>query len=351
MGVGMRGPGEKQLEVDRRLAQKRIHDLKQELAKVEQRRERQVKARKEAPTVSLVGYTNAGKSTLMNALTQAEVLAEDKLFATLDTRTRRWQLPGWGTVLLSDTVGFIRDLPHSLVASFKSTLEETRQAELLLHVADASSPTVFNQISAVYSVLTDLGIEEKDTLLVLNKIDAIRDPATLNRVLDRYPNAITVSARSAKGLTLLTEAVGEALGREFLDLEIDVDATDGRLLAFLAAKGEVVSQTCDETTITVRVRMPTGAMGQVHRSALAIRPADGELVAADPATDSAKPDQIVSDEDEDTAEKEIPESPATVCDEQLRDVSNTDSPSKPLEQPDPLPLTDNPVSDNSTEVA
>jgi GTP-binding protein HflX len=349
MGVGMRGPGEKQLEVDRRLAQKRIHDLKQELSKVEQRRERQVKARKEAPTVSLVGYTNAGKSTLMNALTQADVLAQDKLFATLDTRTRRWQLPGWGTVLLSDTVGFIRDLPHSLVASFKSTLEETRQAELLLHVADASSPTVFNQISAVYSVLTDLGIEEKDTLLILNKIDAIRDPATLNRVLDRYPNAITVSARSAKGLTLLTEAVGEALGREFLDLEIDVDATDGRLLAFLAAKGEVVSQTCDETTITVRVRMPTGAMGQVHRSALAIRPADGEHASAGLATDSAELDRTESDQD--TAEKESPESPATVCDEQLPEVSSTDSPSKPSEQPDTLPLTDNPVSDNSTEVA
>ena len=157
MGVGMRGPGEKQLEVDRRLAQKRIHDLKQDLGKVERRREQQVRARKEAPTVSLVGYTNAGKSTLMNALTDADVVAKDKLFATLDTRTRRWPIQGWGTVLLSDTVGFIRDLPHALVASFKSTLEETRQADLLLHVADASSPSVFHQISAVYNVLQGIG--------------------------------------------------------------------------------------------------------------------------------------------------------------------------------------------------
>ena len=274
MGVGMRGPGEKQLEVDRRLAQKRIHDLKEDLAKVEQRRERQVRGRKEAPTVSLVGYTNAGKSTLMNVMTDADVMAEDKLFATLDTRTRRWQLPGWGTVLLSDTVGFIRDLPHSLVASFKSTLEETRQAELLLHVADASSPTVFNQISAVYSVLTDLGIEEKDTLLILNKIDAIHDPAVLNRVLDRYPNAIPVSARNKKGLPALIEAVGEALGREFLDLEVDIDPTDGRLLAYLSAKGELMDQKCTDSLITVHVRMPTGAMGKVHRSAIAIRPAN-----------------------------------------------------------------------------
>lgn len=324
MGVGMRGPGEKQLEVDRRLAQKRIHDLKQELLKVEERRERQVRGRKERPTVSLVGYTNAGKSTLMNALTEANVVAQDKLFATLDTRTRRWQLPGWGTVLLSDTVGFIRDLPHSLVASFKSTLEETRQAELLLHVADASSPTVFNQISAVYGVLTELGIEEKDTLLVLNKIDAIHDPATLNCVLDRYPNAITVSARSAKGLTLLTEAVGEALGREFLDLEIDLDPADGRLLAYLAAKGEVVSQNCTETVITVHVRMPTGAMGQVHQSAIAIRPAGGESMTA-PSTES----DSLGD----------PAREAHEHDDSNEGVTDT------------LPLTDNPVSDNSTEVA
>ena len=284
----------------------------------------------------------------MNALTEADVLAEDKLFATLDTRTRRWQLPGWGTVLLSDTVGFIRDLPHSLVASFKSTLEETRQAELLLHVADASSPTVFNQISAVYSVLTDLGIEEKDTLLILNKIDAIRDPATLNRVLDRYPNAITVSARSSKGLTLLTEAVGEALGREFLDLEIDVDATDGRLLAFLAAKGEVVSQTCNETTITVRVRMPTGAMGQVHKSALAIRPADGELtspdvVPADIATDPGARQHSGSTSPNEK-DADLPKSTADT-------KASTHSDNQTSEASDSVQTTDNPISDSSTEVA
>lgn len=309
MGVGMRGPGEKQLEVDRRLAQKRIHDLKEDLAKVEKRRERQVRARKEAPTVSLVGYTNAGKSTLMNAMTDADVMAQDKLFATLDTRTRRWQLPGWGTVLLSDTVGFIRDLPHSLVASFKSTLEETRQADLLLHVADASSPTVFNQISAVYGVLTELGIEEKDTLLVLNKIDAIHDPAVLNRVLDRYPNAIPVSARSNKGLSTLIEAVGEALGREFLDLEIDVDPADGRLLAYLSAKGEVVSREYTDTVVTVRVRMPTGAMGQVHRSAVAIRPADDLLDFTEEHVD----DDGISEESVSLEDSTVPDPPSEVA--------------------------------------
>ncbi|MDM4018363.1 GTPase HflX [Roseiconus lacunae] len=271
MGVGMRGPGEKQLEVDRRLAQKRIHDLKQELSKVESRRQRQVASRRDAPTVSLVGYTNAGKSTLMNALTEAEVLAEDKLFATLDTRTRRWHLPQWGTVLLSDTVGFIRDLPHSLVASFRSTLEETRQADLLLHVADASNPDVFAQISAVYKVLSELEIEEKDTLLVLNKIDAIESPAMLNRVLDRYPNAVPVSAADGKGFESLIEAVGDALGREFIDLDVEVHPGNGKLLAFLAAKGEIASQTFESEVVRLRVRLPVSALGPVRQAAIAYR--------------------------------------------------------------------------------
>src|SRR5207302_6318225 len=157
MGIGMRGPGEKQLEVDRRLVEKRIHDLGSELKGIQRRKEREVAGRRDRMTVSLVGYTNAGKSTLLNILTGSDVLAENKLFATLDTRTRRWQLPGWGPVLLSDTVGFIRDLPHHLIASFKATLEEARQANLLLHVADASNPAVIEQITAVYGVLEEIG--------------------------------------------------------------------------------------------------------------------------------------------------------------------------------------------------
>lgn len=272
MGVGMRGPGEKQLEVDRRLAQKRIHDLKEELTRVETRREREVAARDDIPTISLVGYTNAGKSTLMNAVTNADVLAQDKLFATLETRTRRWHLPNWGHVLLSDTVGFIRDLPHSLVASFKSTLEETRQADLLLHVADASSPNVFEQITAVYQVLEELGIEAKDTLLVLNKIDAIESPRLLNRVLDRYPRAIPVSAKTGKGFGPLCEVVGEALSRGFMDVEVDVAHSDGKLLAYLSAKGKIESRKFGNDLVTVRARMPAGAMGPVHRSAIRVEP-------------------------------------------------------------------------------
>src|SRR5437660_12271660 len=174
-GIGTRGPGETQLEVDRRLVDQRIRDLKARLVEVQARKEREVRSRRDEHTVSLVGYTNAGKSTLMNALTGAGVYVEDKLFSTLDTRTRQWHLKDWGRVLLSDTVGFIRDLPHHLIASFKATLEEARQAKLLLHVVDASSPVADEQIKSVNEVLKELGCGHKPTLLVLNKVDRVAD--------------------------------------------------------------------------------------------------------------------------------------------------------------------------------
>src|SRR5205807_586176 len=176
-GIGLRGPGETQLEEDRRLVGLKIRDLKQRLTHVQSRKEREVSSRYEEHTVSLVGYTNAGKSTLMNKLTGAGVYVEDKLFSTLDTRTRQWRLSDWGKVLLSDTVGFIRDLPHHLVASFKATLEETRQARLLLHVVDAADPTAEEQVSAVNKVLKEIGVDSKPTLLVLNQIDRVSDPS------------------------------------------------------------------------------------------------------------------------------------------------------------------------------
>jgi GTP-binding protein HflX len=262
MGVGMRGPGEKQLETDRRLVEKRIHELKFELTKVEVRRERQVAARHGTMTVSLVGYTNAGKSTLMNALTNANVLAEDKLFATLDTRTRRWQLPKWGPVLISDTVGFIRDLPHSLIASFKATLEETRQADLLLHVADASNPRIVDQIGAVYDVLRELEIEEKDSLLVLNKVDQGNE-AMLESLRKRYPNAIMVSAVTKQGFENLHNAVSDALSRTFQNVDIKFPVSNGRLLAYIADKGEVLSTQYDEEFVVVNCRLAPEDLGRI----------------------------------------------------------------------------------------
>jgi len=272
MGVGTRGPGEKQLEVDRRLVEKRIHDLRVELKSIEKRKERQVAARRNHMTVSLVGYTNAGKSTLMNALTSAGVKAEDKLFATLDTRTRRWQLPSWGPVLLSDTVGFIRDLPHRLIASFKATLEEARQADLLLHVADASNDAVYDQISAVYNVLEEIGIEAKDTLLVVNKTDCLESPARLDGIINRYPNAIPISARNEKGFDRLAIAVSDALSRTFRDVDVETGVENGKLMAYLSAHGEVISQRFNGTRAMIHCRIPQKYLGRIEASDALIRP-------------------------------------------------------------------------------
>jgi len=264
MGIGMRGPGEKQLEVDRRLVEKRIRDLRRELDTIHRRKERQVAGRGDRRTVSLVGYTNAGKSTLLNRLTGADVRTRDELFATLDTRTRRWQLPGWGPVLLSDTVGFIRDLPHRLIASFRATLEEARQTDLLLHVADAASPAVFDQIAAVYGVLEELGIEEKDILLALNKIDKIDRSSTLDRLLDRYPHGLPISAHTGEGMQQLATAVSESLSRGFLDVDVETTVDNGRLLAYLAEKGEVLSQRFHGNRVVVHCRLPEKDLGRLR---------------------------------------------------------------------------------------
>lgn len=264
MGVGMRGPGEKQLEFDRRLVEKRIHDLKTELSKIEKRKERQVAARSDHMTVSLVGYTNAGKSTLMNRLTDADVKAQDQLFATLDTRTRRWHLPNWGPVLLSDTVGFIRDLPHRLVTSFKATLEETVQSDLLLHVADVSNPAVLDQIAAVFDVLEDLGIEEKDAQLIVNKVDACEDESRVQSVLNRYPNAVVVSAYTGEGMDRLATAVSDALSRSFVNVDIDMSVMNGKMMAFVAAHGDVLSKQFDEERVRIHCRMPQKYLGRIH---------------------------------------------------------------------------------------
>ena len=296
MGIGMRGPGEKQLEVDRRLVERRIHELKQELAGIHGRRERQVAARGGQLTVSLVGYTNAGKSTLLNALTGSAELAADKLFATLDTRTRRWRLPGWGPVLLSDTVGFIRDLPHRLIASFRATLEETRQADLLLHVADASSPLVDHQIAAVRDVLAELGIDDKDTLLVLNKFDALPDAARRDRLLASHPHALPISARTGLGLAKLARAVSDHLGSAFRDVDVETDPGNGRLLAWLAAHGEVLSRHFAAERMTIHCRIPPALLGRIDPREAVVRdrrPAPQPLPAAHPH-DDASPTAIAS---------------------------------------------------------
>ncbi len=288
MGIGMRGPGEKQLEVDRRLVEKRIHDLRVELKSVEKRRERQVASRNANMTVSLVGYTNAGKSTLMNSLTDAGVEAADKLFATLDTRTRRWQLPHWGPVLLSDTVGFIRDLPHRLIASFKATLEESRQADLLIHVADASNPAVLAQISAVFHVLEDLGIDEKDALLVLNKVDRLPSESMLQKILGRYPNAVPVSAVTGQGLDKFALAVSDALSKTFRNVDVETGVENGKLMAYIAAHGEILSQRFNESRVVIHCRMPEKFLGRINEAGTDVRPHVAPAPVRNTDEDSAK---------------------------------------------------------------
>ncbi len=285
MGVGMRGPGEKQLEVDRRLVERRIHELKLDLTKVERRREREVAGRRDYLTVSLVGYTNAGKSTLMNALTEAEVLAVDKLFATLDTRTRRWTLPSWGPVLLSDTVGFIRDLPHHLVASFRATLEEARQADLLLHVADASNPAVLDQISAVYRVLHDLGIDEKQTLLVINKIDVPGAAERMAVVQNRYPRSIGISARTRLGFEQLAHTVSQMLSEDFVTISLRLSPADGRTVAWLAKVGDITSKQYHDEYVEIHVRLPSRHAGRLVRDGHQVEVHQGTLPAPSPAPD------------------------------------------------------------------
>jgi GTPase len=256
-GIGSgKGPGEKQLETDRRLVDTRISELKRKLKEVEKRRERLVASRRDHMTVSLVGYTNAGKSTLMRALTDADVYIADKLFATLDTRTRKWTIPNWGDVLLSDTVGFIKNLPHHLVASFRSTLEEARHADLLLHVVDASHPDAEHQIQTVNEVLQDVGVEAHEPLLVLNKVDALEDRSLLDVLRGKHPNTVSVSAVDGTGLEKLRQMVAERLGQGYLNLKVDTSVGNGRLFAFLAEHAEVQDRDYHDDRVTITVRIP-----------------------------------------------------------------------------------------------
>jgi len=258
-GIGMRGgEGESQLEADRRRVQERIDRIREELVLVRRQRRTQRTGRQRHlwPLASIVGYTNAGKSTLLNALTGAEVLAEDKLFATLDPTTRRLRLPTNQNVLLTDTVGFIRKLPHRLVEAFKATLEEVVQADLLLHVADISHPLAEEQIRAVNTVLEEIGATGKPTLMVFNKIDRVKNGELVNRNLERYPNTVAVSATTGEGFPALLAELGSQLrpAREFVELR--VPHSEPAVIARLHAVGQVVERDYNGDSARFRARIP-----------------------------------------------------------------------------------------------
>lgn len=249
-GIGMRGPGETQLESDRRLIGHRISTLKSRLEKVQKQREQGRKARKKAevPTISLVGYTNAGKSTLFNKLTNADVYAADQLFATLDPTLRKIKLPAGFPVVLADTVGFIRQLPHDLVAAFRSTLKETQDADLLLHVVDASSEERDDNMNQVNLVLEAIEAEDRPQLLVFNKIDLLDGVAPrIDRDEAGLPIRVWVSALSGEGLDLLNEAMAECVNTDMIHHTLALPASAGKLHARLFETGAVNQDKAQET--------------------------------------------------------------------------------------------------------
>ena len=257
-GIGMRGEGETQLETDRRRVQERIDKITEELQTVRRQRatQREGRQRRLWPLASIVGYTNAGKSTLLNTLTGACVLAENKLFATLDPTTRRLRLPTNQNVLLSDTVGFIRKLPHDLVEAFKATLEEVVEADLLLHVVDVSHAQAEDQIAAVNLVLEEIGAHGKPTLMVLNKVDQLPKRDVLEGYLARHPRAVAISARSGDGIPALLDELSSALRpvREFVELAVPHGAS--AVIARLHTVGQVVERNYEGERAHFKARIP-----------------------------------------------------------------------------------------------
>lgn len=262
-GIGTRGPGERQIEIDRRLVQKRVSFLREQIAQIDKRKLREVRSRSDFFTISLVGYTNAGKSTLMNALTGADTLVADKLFATLDTKTRRWDLGGGQTALLSDTVGFVRNLPHRLVASFRATLEETIHSDLLLHVIDASDHDAAGQIQAVETVLAELGCEDIPRLNVLNKIDAAGEEASLPLLRVQLDDAVEISAMTGQGLDILRDRVIELMRGRYVRITVETHTANGRLLAYVSKHGHILGQEYEDDMMRLDLRLPTAEVPRV----------------------------------------------------------------------------------------
>ncbi|HQY87462.1 MAG TPA: GTPase HflX, partial [Tepidisphaeraceae bacterium] len=270
LGIGTRGPGETQLEIDRRLVRKRISDLKKDIEKVQDRKSRLVAKRNlNHITVCIIGYTNAGKSTLFNTLTDAGAYADNKLFATLDTKTRAWEPQRGAKVMLSDTVGFVRDLPHNLVASFKATLEEAVHADLLLHVLDVGHPHAQQQFESVRQVLKEIGAQDDNMsraeILLLNKIDTPEGEERLPYWQALYPDALAISARGGVGLDKLAERViGFTRGQQ-VEVTLEVDITDGKTISQIESSIQILTRRITDQTIEFDVTVGRNMLEQISR--------------------------------------------------------------------------------------
>lgn len=266
-GIGTRGPGETKLETDRRRIRQRIRELEHEISEVQAQREvqRAPRKRNELPLAALVGYTNAGKSTIFNRLTDAGVVVEDKLFATLDPIIRRLRFPDGREILLADTVGFIQKLPHELVAAFRATLEETRHADLLIHVADASHPQLAGQCASVNAVLDEIHVADKPVLMVFNKIDRLPGRLILERLNRDYPGSVAVSSLTGEGMDDLTRTLASRSLPERIQLNLLIPYADAGVIADVRAFGEIAGEEYRDDGIFVRASLEPPAAGRLKR--------------------------------------------------------------------------------------
>ena len=263
-GVGLRGPGETQLEVDRRDIRRRISHLKEELERVRVHRQQHRSRRKQSriPIIALVGYTNAGKSTLLNQLSEADVYVADQLFATLDPTTRRVQLPGGNLALFTDTVGFIQKLPTQLVAAFRATLEEISEADLLLHVIDVTHANAWAQSQAVLQVLEEISAGELPIITVLNKIDLLGDPEAARQALAEFPSSAAISALSGEGIAEMLRIVNEYLYEKYIPITVRLPHQEGGLIAAFHNQGQVERIEQDNHGVLLQGRLPGRLMAQ-----------------------------------------------------------------------------------------
>jgi GTP-binding protein HflX len=265
-GVGLRGPGETQLEVDRREIRQRIEHLKEQLEKVRVHRQQYRSRRKRSltPVVALVGYTNAGKSTLLNRLSKADVFVADQLFATLDPTTRRVGLPGGHIALFTDTVGFIQKLPTTLVAAFRATLEEIAEADLLIHIVDVTHPQAQEQARAVYQTLVEIEADHIPILTVLNKIDILTNPDRARQALADFPSAVAISAMTGEGISEFLEKVNDHLYENFIPIVVDLPYQDGGLITLFHQQGQVERLEHFSGGVEIRGRIPGRLLTYFH---------------------------------------------------------------------------------------